>query len=144
MDRDLVIHQRLAIPAAELQWRFTRSSGQGGQNVNKLETAVELLFDLQASAVLGEVRRQRLQERLGSKLNGAVLRVVAAEHRSQWRNRQLALERLAELLRNGLKPPPKPRRATQPTRGSQRRRLDAKKQRGQLKQQRQRRHHSDD
>ena len=144
MDRDLVIHQRLVIPAAELQWRFTRSSGPGGQNVNKLETAVELLFDLHASAVLGEVCRQRLQERLGPKLSGGVLRVVAAEHRSQWRNRQLALERLAQLLREGLKPPPKPRRATKPTRGSQRRRLDAKKQRGQLKQQRQRRHHSDD
>ena len=140
---DIPVISDLVIPAAELQWRFARSSGPGGQNVNKLETAVELLFDLQASSVLGEVRRRRLQERLGSRLSGGVLRVVAAEHRSQWRNRQLALERLAALLREGLKPPPKPRRATKPTRGSQRR-LDAKKQRGQLKQQRQRRHHSDD
>ena len=127
MDRDLVIHQRLAIPAAELQWRFMRSSGPGGQNVNKLETAVELLFDLQASAVLGDARCQCLQERLGSKLSSGVWRIVAAEHRIQWRNRQLARERLAQLLREGLKTPPKPRRATKPTRGSQRRRLDAKK-----------------
>ena len=141
---DIPVSSDLLIPAAELQWRFARSSGPGGQNVNKLETAVELLFDLQASAVLGEVRRQRLQERLSPKLSGGVLRVVVAEHRSQWRNRQLALERLAQLLSEGLKPPPNPRRATKPTRGSQRRRLDAKKHRGQLKQQRQRRHHSDD
>ena len=141
---DIALGSELVIPAAELQWRFTRSSGPGGQNVNKLETAVELLFDPQASAVLGEVQQQMLQERLSSKLSGGVLRVVAAEHRSQWRNRQLALERLAELLREGLKPPPKPRRATKPTRGSQRRRLDAKKKRAQLKQQRQRLHDSYD
>ena len=144
MERDLVIIQRLVIPAAELNWRFSRSSGPGGQNVNKVETAVELQFDLTRSAVLGEFRRQRLLERLGPQLVNGCLRVAVSEHRSQWQNRQLALLRLGDLLREGLKPPPKERRATRPTRSSTRRRLDSKKQRGQIKQQRQRRPSMDD
>ena len=90
VERDLVVHARLVIPAAELQWRFSRSSGPGGQNVNKLETAVELLFNIEQSAVLGDFRRQRLLDRLGSRLVHGCLRVSVAEHRSQWQNRQLA------------------------------------------------------
>jgi len=144
VERDLVVHARLVIPAAELQWRFSRSSGPGGQNVNKLETAVELLFNIEQSAVLGDFRRQRLLDRLGSRLVHGCLRVSVAEHRSQWQNRQLALQRLAELLREGLQPPPRQRRATKPTRGATRRRLEGKKQRGKLKQQRQRRPSLDD
>ena len=112
--------------------------------MNKLETAVELLFNIQQSAVLGDFRRQRLLERLGPRLVQGCLRVAVAEHRSQWQNRQLAMQRLAELLREGLQPPPRQRRATKPTRGATRRRLESKKQRGQVKQQRQRRPSLDD
>ena len=136
---DLPIAPHLLIPAAELQWRFSRSSGPGGQNVNKLETAVELVFDLEGSSAIGPFQKQRLLDRLGSRCVAGCLRVAVSEHRSQYQNRQLALQRLGDLLREGLKPPPKLRKPTKPTRGSVKRRVDAKKQRSQVKQDRQRR-----
>ena len=136
---DLPIAPHLLIPAAELQWRFSRSSGPGGQNVNKLETAVELVFDLEGSSAIGPFQKQRLLDRLGSRCVAGCLRVAVSEHRSQYQNRQLALQRLGDLLRDGLKPPPKLRKPTKPTRGSVKRRVDAKKQRSQVKQDRQRR-----
>jgi len=133
MVQDLLITNRLLIPAAELQWRFSRASGPGGQGVNTTDSRVELLFDVEQSLVLGEFRRQRLQQQLGTRLVDGCLRVVVAEQRSQWQNRQLAMMRLAELLRQGLKPPSPTRRATRPGRGAVKRRLDAKKLRGQQK-----------
>jgi ribosome-associated protein len=136
---DLPIAPHLLIPAAELQWRFSRSSGPGGQNVNKLETAVELVFDLEGSSAIGPFQKQRMLDRLGSRCVAGCLRVAVSEHRSQYQNRQLALQRLGDLLREGLKPPPKLRKPTKPTRGSVKRRVDAKKQRSQVKQDRQRR-----
>ena len=136
MVQDLVVNKRLVIPAGELQWRFSRASGPGGQGVNTTDSRVELLLDLEACSVLGPVRRARLLERLGSRLSDGCLRVVAAEERSQWQNRQVAMARLSDLLRDALKPPPPSRKATRPGRGAVKRRLEAKKKRGDLKRQR--------
>ena len=136
MVQDLVVNKRLVIPAGELQWRFSRASGPGGQGVNTTDSRVELLLDLEACSVLGPIRRARLLERLGSRLSDGCLRVVAAEERSQWQNRQAAMARLSDLLREGLKPPPPSRKATRPGRGAVKRRLEAKKKRGDLKRQR--------
>ena len=132
-----IVNERLVIPAAELQWRFSRASGPGGQGVNTTDSRVELVFDLKQSRVLGPFRRARLQDRLKTRLEGDCLRVVAAEERSQWQNRQLALGRLAALLREGLRPPPPQRRSTRPGRAAVQRRLEAKAQRSQLKRRRQ-------
>ena len=136
MAQDLPVNARLVIPAAELQWRFSRASGPGGQGVNTTDSRVELVFDLERSRVLGPFRRERLREALGGRLEDGCVRVVAAEERSQWQNRQVAMARLADLLREGLKPPPPPRKATRPGRGAVKRRLEAKKKRGELKRQR--------
>jgi len=136
MVQDLVVNKRLVIPARELQWRFSRASGPGGQGVNTTDSRVELLLDLEACSVLGPVRRARLLERLGSRLSDGCLRVVAAEERSQWQNRQAAMARLSDLLQEGLKPPPPSRKATRPGRGAVKRRLESKKKRGDLKRQR--------
>ena len=136
MVQDLVVNKRLVIPARELQWRFSRASGPGGQGVNTTDSRVELLLDLETCSVLGPVRRARLLESLGSRLSDGCLRVVAAEERSQWQNRQVAMARLSNLLREGLKPPPPSRKATRPGRGAVKRRLEAKKKRGDLKRQR--------
>jgi ribosome-associated protein len=119
----------LDIPDSHLVERFTRSPGPGGQSVNTTDSRVELEYDVAASSALSDEQRARLLARLP----GPVVRVVATEHRSQHRNRAAARERLAEQLRAALAPPPPPRRPTKPTRGSQQRRLDAKKARGETK-----------
>jgi len=126
----------LRIPAAELRWRFSRSSGPGGQHVNTTDSRVELIYDLTASETLSPVLKARAQRRLeGQLLEGCVV-ISASEHRSQWQNRVAAQRRLVALLQEALKPPPPPRRATRPTRGSVQRRLQAKKQLGEVKRQR--------
>ena len=136
MVHDLVVNKRLVIPSRDLQWRFSRASGPGGQGVNTTDSRVELILDLETCSVLGPVRRARLLESLGSRLSDGCLRVVAAEERSQWQNRQVAMARLSDLLREGLTPPPPSRKATRPGRGAVKRRLEAKKKRGDLKRQR--------
>ncbi|MEB3200160.1 MAG: alternative ribosome rescue aminoacyl-tRNA hydrolase ArfB [Synechococcaceae cyanobacterium] len=133
---DLRLNAALVIPAAELRWRFSRSSGPGGQNVNTTDSRVELLFDLRASQAFPPTLRARLLQRLQARLVDGCLVIAAMEHRSQWRNRKAALRRLALLLEEALRPPPPPRRATRPTRASVQRRLEAKKQRGAVKRQR--------
>ena len=144
MIQDLPINDRLVIPAAELEWRFSRSSGPGGQGVNTTDSRVELRFDLESSKVLGPFRKARLKKALVSRMDGNCLRVVAAEERSQWQNRQRAMARLADLLREGLKPSPPKRRPTRPGRSAVQRRLDAKGRRSELKRRRQGRPSLDD
>lgn len=130
---DLRVSSTLVVPAAELAWRFSRSSGPGGQGVNTADSRVELSFDVAGSAVLLDRQRDRLTDRLAGRLVGGVLTVAASEHRAQLRNRDAARQRLATLLREGLAPPPRARRATRPTLGSRRRRIETKKQRGETK-----------
>ena len=133
---DLQLSGYWVIPAAELRWRFSRSSGPGGQNVNTTDSRVELLFDLASTPSLPPHLRARALQRLEGRLVEGCVVIAASEHRSQWQNRVAAQRRLLELLQEAIKPPPPPRRATKPTRGSVRRRLEAKKQRSAVKQQR--------
>ena len=124
------------VPAAELLERFSRSSGPGGQGVNTTDSRVELRWRVLESPTLtslSETQRLRVESALQNRLVSGELIIVASEHRSQRQNRVGARNRLAEALRQALLPPPPPRRATRPTRGSQRRRLEAKKQRGSTK-----------
>ena len=136
MTQDLVVSERLVIPARELRWRFSRASGPGGQGVNTTDSRVELVLDLATCSCLGPFRRARLLEHFQTRLVESCLRVVVAEERSQWQNRQKALHRMAVLLREGLQPLPPARKATKPGRGAVKRRLASKKQRGDLKRQR--------
>jgi ribosome-associated protein len=135
---DLPVVGDLVVPAAALSWRFSRSSGPGGQGVNTADSRVELSLAPLELPGLTDAQRQRLAQRLAGRLADGVLTIAASEHRQQLRNRQAARERLAAVLRAALAPPPPSRRRTRPTRGSQERRIQAKKQRGELKRQRRR------
>jgi ribosome-associated protein len=123
----------LVIPRAELTVRFSRSSGPGGQGVNTTDSRVELVWGIESSAVLTEVQRARLVERLGPRLVAGALTVTASEHREQLRNRAAAERRLAALVAEGISPPARQRRPTRPTRGSKERRLAAKSRRSATK-----------
>ena len=123
----------VVVPEAELRWRFSRSSGPGGQHVNTSDTRVELSFDLAHSTAFSRTQHDRAIERLGDRLVDGVLTVSGSQYRSQLRNREAAAERMTELLRRAIAPPPKPRRATKPSRRAKQKRLDAKKQRGEIK-----------
>ncbi|MGI8985366.1 MAG: alternative ribosome rescue aminoacyl-tRNA hydrolase ArfB [Nocardioidaceae bacterium] len=122
------------IPASELRWRFSRSSGPGGQSVNTADSRVELTLDVATSPSLPDPLRRRALERLADRLVGGELTVTASEHRSQLRNRQAAMRRMAAVLIEVTAPPATQRRATRPTRGSRRRRQEGKQRRAQLKQ----------
>lgn len=133
MSGPYVIRGSVSLPEAELMWRFSRSSGPGGQHVNTSDSQVELRFDLAATDALPEVWKARALERLASRLVGGVISVRASEHRSQWRNRETAGVRLAALLAEATAPPPKPRIKRKIPRGINERRLREKKQRGDTK-----------
>lgn len=135
---DVRVSAALVIPAAELSWRFSRSSGPGGQGVNTADSRVEVMWDATASAVLSRVQRERVLERLGDRLVDGVLTIAASEHRAQLRNRDAARARLAALVAEAVRPPAPPRRPTKPTRGSKERRLQAKQRRTDVKKMRRR------
>ncbi len=117
----------VSIPRFEIELRFSRSSGPGGQHAQKSDTRVEATFDVEASAALSDAQKRRVIAKAGP-----VLRAVAQDERSQWRNRELATERLVEALREALRVPRK-RKPTKPSKAARERRLEAKKRRGQVK-----------
>jgi len=128
MERESIrVTRTVSIPRSEVELRFSRSSGPGGQHAQKSDTRVEAVFDVEASSALSDAQKRRVASRAGP-----VVRAVAQDERSQWRNRELALERLAETLRQALRVQ-RPRRATRPTKAAVERRLDEKRRRGQTK-----------
>ncbi len=129
----LRVTSRVVIPDHELSWRFSRSSGPGGQGVNTTDSRVELSYDIANSTALGTTLRARALERLSGRLVDGVLTVRASEERSQLRNREAALDRLADTLRQAIAPPPKPRRPTRPSRSATEARIADKKRRGDIK-----------
>ncbi|MYS38872.1 ribosome-associated protein [Streptomyces sp. KhCrAH-43] len=133
MSGPYVIRGSVSLPEAELMWRFSRSSGPGGQHVNTSDSQVELRFDLAATEALPEVWKERALDRLAGRLTDGVIAVRASEHRSQWRNRETAAVRLAALLAEASAPPPRPRVKRKVPRGINERRLREKKQRGDTK-----------
>lgn len=134
---DLRVTPRLVIPAADLELRFSRSGGPGGQNVNRRDTRVELLFDVGASSALSQRQRERVLTKLAGRIDAAGrLRVVADEERTQARNRAVAAERMRALLAEALKPDPRPRVKTKPGRAAVERRLTEKRVRSRVKRER--------
>ena len=128
MDPEVLhVSRSCAIPLSELRWRFSRSGGPGGQHANTSDTKVEVVFDVASSPSLGPRQRERLLGKLGPEV-----RVVAADERSQLRNRAIALERLRERLAEALRVET-PRRPTKPTRASKVRRVDDKRRRSETK-----------
>ena len=134
---NLRINTKLEIPANEIEWRFSRSSGAGGQNVNKTDSRVEIVFNVSESKTLTPYHKHRILIQDKIKLLNGCICIAVQDKRSQYQNRQLALIRLASTLRELLKPPPKKRRETTPTRSSKRKRVESKKKRGELKKSRQ-------
>jgi len=134
---DLKITKRLVIPSNELKWRFSRSSGPGGQNVNKIESRVEIIFNLEDSKVLNDYQKEILKINLKNKLVNNSLRLAVQEHRNQLLNRQLALMKFSSIIKNALNNPFKLRKSTKPTKASQKKRVEFKKKRGELKKSRQ-------
>ncbi len=132
----LFVDDNLVIPERELAYALSRSSGPGGQNVNKVETRVTVLYDLERTSVLDEAQQIRVRERLATRINKAgVLRVVSQKHRTQAANREAARIKLAELLARALEPKRK-RRPTRQPRAAKRRRLEDKRRRSELKRRR--------
>ena len=131
---DLAVNSHLRLPLAELRYRFVRSSGPGGQHVNKAETQVELTFDVAHSPSLSDVQRQLIMSKLKNLIDAeGVLHLTAQSERSQLRNREAVTERFRALLAAALHVP-KTRRPTQPSAAAKERRIEGKKQRGKIKQ----------
>jgi len=129
----IVVRGGHEIPQSELRWRFSRSSGPGGQGVNTTDSRVELLWDLGASEALPPALKERALSRLANRLVDGVLSVTVSDERAQMRNRQIAEHRLASIVSDAIAPPPAARRATRPTRGSVERRLTSKRKASQIK-----------
>ena len=137
---DLIITPSLVIPSRELKWRFSRSSGPGGQKVNKTNTKVEIIFNIEESKVLNDYQKKVLTKKLKTKLVNNCICLAVQEERNQLLNRQIAIIRISSVIRNSLKNSSKVRKATKPSKASQNRRLDSKKKRGELKKNRQRKY----
>lgn len=135
---DLRVSPRLTIPGDELQWRFARSGGAGGQHVNTSDSAVELRWNAARSTALGATLGRRLLDRLAAELVDGHVVVNASTRRSQLRNRETARQRLAAIVAEAITPPPPPRRPTRPSRAARQRRIDDKKRRSETKRHRQR------
>lgn len=133
VDGDLRITNSVTIPASELSWRFSRSSGPGGQGVNTTDSRAELSFNLAGSPSIPLHLRARAIERLGSRLADGVLTITSSQQRSQWQNRQAAQKRLVEVLAAAIAPPGPKRRPTSPSKASSERRIASKKRRGETK-----------
>jgi ribosome-associated protein len=131
------VNARVVIPDREISWRFSRSSGPGGQSVNTTDSRVELLWSLDETSALSPELIARARERLGKRLVDGVVVIAASEYKSQLRNRDAACERLAELVRTAIAPPPKVRRPTRPSKAAEERRIESKKRRGTTKRLRQ-------
>jgi ribosome-associated protein len=129
----LRVSRSISIPEGELRWRFSHSSGPGGQGVNTADSRVELSLDVANTTALGPIQRRRALERLSGRLVDGVLTVRASEHRSQYRNREEARDRLAALLAIAVAPPPPRRKPTKPSRAAVERRLADKRRRAQTK-----------
>ncbi len=123
----IYVTRSVSLPVDEIELRFSRSSGPGGQHAQRSETRVEAILDVESSSALTPVQKQRVIDRAGP-----VLRAVAQDERSQWRNRELAVERLVEALRRALRVERR-RRPTAPTAASRERRLEQKRQRSETK-----------
>ncbi len=134
---NLTINSKIEIPANEIHWRFSRSSGAGGQNVNKTDSRVEIVFNVSESKTLTSYQKHRISIQTKIKLINGCICIAVQDKRTQYQNRQLALSRFSSTLRELLKSPPKKRRGTIPTHSSQRKRLESKKKRGELKRNRQ-------
>ena len=134
---NLRINTKLEIPGNEIKWRFSRASGAGGQNVNKTDSRAEIVFNVSESKTLTSYQKYRISIQDEVKLSNGCICIAVQDKRTQYQNRQLALTRLTSTLRELLKPPPKKRRETIPTRSSQRKRIESKKKRGELKRNRQ-------
>jgi len=133
MADDIIINDRITLPAAELSFTTSRSSGPGGQHVNTTDSRVQLRWNLEKSAVFTDTEKAHLRRGLQSRLTeGGDLILASDAHRSQRRNREEVAQRLAALIRENLTPP-KPRRKTKPTRASKERRLEDKKRRAKVK-----------
>ena len=134
---NLRINTKLVIPANEIKWRFSKSSGAGGQSVNKTESRAEIVFNVSESKTLTPYQKHRISMQYKVKLINGSICITVQNQRTQYQNRQLALSRLTSTLRELLKPPKKIRRATIPTRSSQKKRVESKKKRGEIKKNRQ-------
>jgi ribosome-associated protein len=129
----LRVSRSIVIPERELRWRFSHSSGPGGQGVNTADSRVELSLDIERTTALGPIQRKRALERLSGRLVDGVLTITASEERSQYRNREAALERLAAVLAEAVAPPPPRRKRTRPGRAAVERRLEDKRRRARTK-----------
>lgn len=129
----VLVRGQFTIPAAELGWRFSRSSGPGGQGVNTADSRVQLTWDLAGSSAIPQLLRERALSRLSGRLVEGCVVISASEHRSQLQNRRAAERRLADLVGAAIAPPPRKRRASKPSKAATQRRVERKKRRGAIK-----------